>query len=101
MRISDWSSDVCSSDLARMPRRAPFDASHRVEPRTQGIGREEQFVGRQYRPFQIVPTLLVTLGGLCPEAIGGVECVAGNHHQGVGAEVIEQALRAARVEKQR
>src|SRR3546814_15165587 len=32
MRISDWSSDVCSSDLAPAPPRVLHDLARRVEP---------------------------------------------------------------------
>src|SRR3546814_14778880 len=36
-RISDWSSDVCSSELPARGRGAPF-----VEPRAQRVGRQRQ-----------------------------------------------------------
>src|SRR3546814_4882543 len=37
MRISDWSSDVCSSDLVGRPREArPFEPAHRARPPVPG-----------------------------------------------------------------
>src|SRR3546814_7485014 len=36
MRISDWSSDVCSSDLDRRPRHSPARAEHSFSFRNRG-----------------------------------------------------------------
>src|SRR3546814_8272585 len=38
MRISDWSSDVCSSDLLKVPQRQPKRGRHVAERRAGGRG---------------------------------------------------------------
>src|SRR3546814_10616549 len=49
MRISDWSSDVCSSDLVAVPGDVPI-VEHMAQSRHRPI-QESLFVGRQHRRF--------------------------------------------------
>src|SRR3546814_3799162 len=103
MRISDWSSDVCSSDLglrvARVLRAADLDPLARVEPFAQGVGRQVQRIGRQQRALDVVAALLVALAGLLPELVGRFGHADRHQRQSVVAEVVEQ--RRGAVEEQR
>src|SRR3546814_12046908 len=50
MSISDWSSDVCSSDLCEYPSRAARDAANEKimsDPRMKAMGAEMPFDGRR------------------------------------------------------
>src|SRR3546814_4533975 len=52
MRISDWSSDVCSSDLQRTgahPRSAGAQARARHHPRSKAGDRADEISDRRYR----------------------------------------------------
>src|SRR3546814_1674301 len=46
MRISDWSSDVCSSDLRAMTGGEPFDACHRTPGKPLDLYAHEVIGGR-------------------------------------------------------
>src|SRR3546814_3332819 len=48
MRISDWSSDVCSSDLAR---HAKVGMPRRRKPRKAEVGEHHQHEAQQHRAF--------------------------------------------------
>ncbi len=43
------------------------------------LRRQVQLAGWQDRPFDIVRTLLVAIGGACPERIGGFEHASAEH----------------------
>src|SRR3546814_16958969 len=74
MRISDWSSDVCSSDLLDIERAlgdvhaARQDARLRLVDRAVGAGGGDVH-------------LLVAVGGLRPGATGGNACQCGEERQ--------------------
>src|SRR3546814_19429218 len=56
MRISDWSSDVCSSDLHRAPRLAPFEAGvdeNAIEPFLLGLALDQSRSGHDQRAHPI------------------------------------------------
>src|SRR3546814_1120000 len=53
MRISDWSSDVCSSDLARdEAEQPPFAVDDRIAAVPRLVGEIAQRVARRHRPRQ-------------------------------------------------
>src|SRR3546814_3494548 len=77
MRISDWSSDVCSSDLRRRRRQAGHAAG--AEGRRQGAGQgAQQAPGRQ-----IWPPLMAIWERLQPRAFAPYPAKAGEGWGGV------------------
>src|SRR3546814_6477259 len=80
MRISDWSSDVCSSDLP-LPEELLDGAgavaqllAHRREAR--GLHREHEVVRRRRRPFGEARRLEAAVIGRSEERRVGKECVS-------------------------
>src|SRR3546814_13992661 len=67
MRISDWSSDVCSSDL----RHADEVAAHGVEPRRLGVDRDHARLGR---PVDPAPQRVLVLDQPVDDQIGRASC---------------------------
>src|SRR3546814_16387891 len=67
MRISDWSSDVCSSDLHHLPRRAQHGLARAVgkvdagafEPRRRHLARERALPDQLIEPRMIAAARLV------------------------------------------
>src|SRR3546814_7780912 len=60
MRISDWSSDVCSSDLPQAGRRQVDDAEDERDEQYRGeiaVGRIERDRGERHRPCLVVHPL--------------------------------------------
>src|SRR3546814_17658056 len=57
MCISDWSSDVCSSDLHLLEGVGPMDERRRQEVTEEGIGQEAGADQRQRRPHDPPGTL--------------------------------------------
>src|SRR3546814_8217449 len=47
MRISDWSSDVCSSDLAQLAREVEFSIPREMN-QAQGVALAREFVEKQF-----------------------------------------------------
>src|SRR3546814_20394048 len=66
MRISDWSSDVCSSDLALRRPAQLIGLRHRAEVGHQASGHRGGYRHRCGRPVRIQPEQVPTGGG-CPD----------------------------------
>src|SRR3546814_5795114 len=107
MRISDWSSDVCSSDLARVPLpllRGIIDGDYREPPRSTGQLRLELVVLPllQHRPRQwrvdadpaqpgigLVRTDDAITAGLAAECVLDLDRRAEEHRAGVRRRRLE------------
>src|SRR3546814_1068525 len=63
MRISDWSSDVCSSDLRVAPYRQARGADHQCAPRLVVAEAGEDRTGALVRPPDQLPRLRLSEGG--------------------------------------
>src|SRR3546814_5654366 len=55
MRISDWSSDVCSSDLGQLPKHTRGCAQRNPPDRSQDLGIQAGRQGRALRPENTRP----------------------------------------------
>src|SRR3546814_7564155 len=85
MRISDWSSDVCSSDLAIVVRRWNVDADgidrarHALERPEQALVLADAVAGR--RPQDVIERLLVGVGvedSAAVSLVGAIGTAVGN-----------------------
>src|SRR3546814_18531178 len=78
MRISDWSSDVCSSDLARLARAA---ALHQVAQQAQHAARSRPAVIAASRGAHAPALCRIASGRAAPlgriQAVGGVQAAPG------------------------
>src|SRR3546814_14890726 len=90
MRISDWSSDVCSSDLAQ--RHHVVGCEHRVRPRRGGLQLAASAVAgglvevALQDPRPCVGQARGQLVAVAAQALGGVEVVAGAGDRKSGVE---------------
>src|SRR3546814_285331 len=103
MRISDWSSDVCSSDLPDDPRnvwgfdmKIPDNAYHYGELYNLTIRRgtltsEERFKINEH----IVQTIMMLNGLPLPDHLKKVPNIAGNHHERMGGTGYPRRLHGA------
>src|SRR3546814_7102579 len=116
MRISDWSSDVCSSDLARVPLpllRGIIDGDYREPPRSTGQLRLELVVLPllQHRPRQwrvdadpaqpgigLVRTDDAITAGLAAECVLDLDRRAEEHRAGVRRRRLAHAQRRQALE---
>src|SRR3546814_19367308 len=55
MRISDWSSDVCSSDLSRTAQRRLCNSPHSLHPAVRASAPKLRPGCRQHRPEGVMP----------------------------------------------
>src|SRR3546814_20773441 len=97
MRISDWSSDVCSSDLPFLVHRLRLVDEHlRLHPRVRGLGAGLVEQHHQHDPLQVVEVEFVLVERHRPVehqlALGRVEdAVLLEHHQETAALEIGRA----------
>jgi hypothetical protein len=68
------------------------DAQFAVEPFAQLFGREIQLGRRQHRTLDVVRALIVAIGGLAPELLGGLEHAVAEHEQRIDGEIVEQGF---------
>ncbi len=64
-----------------------------VEALADRIGRKPQLARRQQGPLDVVPALLVAIGHLRVECVGGLAGAGRNHRQGVFCQIVEQGCR--------
>src|SRR3546814_1067118 len=91
MRISDWSSDVCSSDLPGAPARPALDLVLQAKEAAAVVGRQDQVVGLRLAAAVGGKNADVADAGLRHAAQGFDEAAgldAGGHH---GAAPVSRA----------
>src|SRR3546814_11693145 len=93
MRISDWSSDVCSSDLRSHHTAPHLDITRIPVGARTAIARQNDAIGQAWRQFSentlgvdriclgvrpfgkhLLPVVIPTLDGLAPAKIGRASC---------------------------
>src|SRR3546814_2823950 len=84
MRISDWSSDVCSSDLAAAVEREPLADVVGLEP----FGLDREPIGRQRSKIQLLQAVAAIL---VDDILDAPQARLGRRHQG-GDLVLAQNL---------
>src|SRR3546814_15853765 len=76
MRISDWSSDVCSSDLATLPDRGRAERPHHRQPLPEGRGAARAMIAMALALLAVV-ALVAAVGpatGYADGQIGRASC---------------------------
>src|SRR3546814_15151333 len=81
MRISDWSSDVCSSDLYLLGKIGYFDASFRIpmiirNPDRPADATRGEIVDRYTETVDTMPTILEWIGAEIPRQCDGRSLLA-------------------------